>query len=66
MSTLKHFCIRVKKDFHYKIGMRMPYSKVRIRAMRALGHKFGKDVYFPADLVLTQTFVKDRGVGFRG
>lgn len=30
--------------------------------MRALGHKVGKDVYFPADLVLTQNFVKDRGL----
>lgn len=39
----------------------MPYSKVRIRAMRALGHKVGKEVYFPADLVLTQNFVRDRG-----
>lgn len=62
MSTLKHFCIRVKNAFHYKIGMRMPYSKLRIRAMRALGHAVGKDVYFPADLVLTQNFVKDRGL----
>lgn len=62
MSTLKHFCIRVKNAFHYKIGMRMPYSKLRIKAMRALGHKVGENVYFPADLVLTQTFVKDRGL----
>lgn len=62
MSTLKHFCIRVKNAFHYKIGMRVPYSKVRIRAMRALGHKVGKDVYFPADLILTQNFVKDKGL----
>ena len=40
----------------------MPYSKLRIRAMRKLGHKVGKDVYFPADLILTQNFVKDRGL----
>ena len=62
MSTLKYFGIRVKNAFHYKIGMRMPYSKLRIKAMRALGHTVGKEVYFPADLVLTQNFVKNRGL----
>ena len=61
MGTLKHFCIRVKNAFHYKVGMRMPYSKVRIKAMRALGHRVGDDVYFPSDLVITQNFVSDRG-----
>lgn len=39
----------------------MPYSKVRIKAMRALGHRVGDDVYFPSDLVITQNFVSDRG-----
>ena len=41
--------------------MRFPFSKVRIRAMRALGHDVGCEVYFPSDLVLTQNFVRHRG-----
>ena len=55
------FCIRIKNAFLYKCMLRTPYSKWRIWAFRKLGHLCGKDVYFPADLVITQNFVKNRG-----
>lgn len=61
MNIVRHTIIRVKNAFLYKLGMKFPFSKVRVRAMRALGHDVGTDVYFPADLVLTQNFVKSRG-----
>lgn len=61
MNTIKHSFIRFKNAFHYKVGMKFPFSKVRVRAMKALGHDVGNEVYFPADLVLTQNFVKSRG-----
>ena len=59
--TLREAFTRVGNALLYKVGMRMPYSKWRIRAMRSLGHTVGSDVYFPADLTLTQNFVYDRG-----
>lgn len=61
MNIITHSFIRIKNAFLYKVGMKFPFSKVRIRAMRALGHEVGKDIYFPSDLVLTQNFVKNRG-----
>lgn len=61
MNDIKHSIIRFKNAFHYKVGMRFPFSKVRVKAMRLLGHDVGKEVYFPSDLVLTQNFVKSRG-----
>ena len=52
---------RIKNAILYKIGLRFPYSKVRVRALAALGHTVGKDVYFPADLTITQNFTGSRG-----
>lgn len=51
---------RIKKAFYYKIGMRFPYSKIRVQSMRKLGYKVGKDVYFPSDLIITQNLVDDQ------
>ena len=50
---------RIRKAFYYKVGMRFPYSKVRLRSMRKLGYHVGKDVYFPDDLIITQNLVDD-------
>ena len=58
--TLKTWIKRIRKAFYYKIGMRFPYSKVRVRSMRKLGYKVGEQVYFPADLVISQNLVDDR------
>lgn len=57
--TLKTWIKRIRKAFYYKIGMRFPYSKVRLRSMRKLGYKVGEQVYFPADLVISQNLVDD-------
>lgn len=58
--TFKTWCKRVRKAFYYKVGMRFPYSKVRVLAMRKLGYKVGKDVYFPSDLIITQNLVDNQ------
>lgn len=58
--TLKTWIKRVKKAFYYKVGMRFPYSKVRVRAMRKLGYKVGEQVYFPSDLIIGQNLVDDK------
>lgn len=58
--TVKTWCKRIKKAFYYKIGMRFPYSKVRVKSMRRLGYVVGKDVYFPSDLIITQNLVDDQ------
>ena len=58
--TLKTSIKRIRKAFYYKIGMRFPYSKVRLRSMRKLGYKVGEQVYFPADLVISQNLVDDK------
>lgn len=57
---------RIRKAFHYKVGMRFPYSKVRIRSMRKLGYHVGKDVYFPSDLIITQNLVDDSAQVYLG
>jgi maltose O-acetyltransferase len=57
--TLKTWIKRIRKALYYKIGMRFPYSKVRLRSMRKLGYKVGEQVYFPADLVISQNLVDD-------
>lgn len=59
--TIKEWCIRIRNKVIYKYGVHFPYSKVRVRSMRALGWKVGKNVYFPEDLVITQNFVYYRG-----
>ena len=51
----------MKNAFLYKVGVRFPYSKIRVWSLRRLGHEVGKDVYFPADITITQNFVYDRG-----
>lgn len=58
--TLTTWIKRIRKAFYYKVGMRLPYSKVRIRSMRKLGYKVGDQVYFPADLVIGQNLVDDK------
>lgn len=58
--THKTWIKRIRKAFYYKVGMRFPYSKIRVRAMRKLGFAVGEQVYFPADLVIGQNFVDDR------
>jgi acetyltransferase-like isoleucine patch superfamily enzyme len=63
---LKHTLIRIKNAFLYKCLLRFPYSKVRVWALRRLGHECGNEVYFPSDLVITQNFVKDRGKLYLG
>lgn len=59
--TLKEWYIRIKNKLIYSIGVHFPYSKIRVRSLRALGWEVGKNVYFPADLVITQNFVYYRG-----
>ena len=58
--TLKTWIKRFQKAFYYKVGMRFPYSKVRVRAMRKLGYKVGEHVYFPSDLIIGQNLVDDK------
>lgn len=53
---------RVKNKLIYSVGMRFPYSKIRIRACRMLGYEVGKNVYFPSDLIITQNFIGKKGV----
>lgn len=57
---IKMWMKRIRKAFYYKIGMRFPYSKVRVWAMRKLGYRVGENVYFPNDLIITQNLVDDQ------
>lgn len=57
---IKIWIKRIRKAFFYKIGMKFPYNKIRIKAMRILGYQVGSDVYLPNDLVITQNFVDDQ------
>lgn len=66
MKQIKNTLIRVKNAILYKQGVHFPFSKVRIWALRKLGHHVGKDVYFPADLTITQNFVHSRGLLYIG
>lgn len=59
--TLKESFIRLKNAFHYKVGLRLPYNKWRIKALRRLGYKVGKDVYFSSDVKIALNFVYHRG-----
>ena len=52
---------RIKNAFLYKFLLRFPYSKVRRRALRALGYKVGNDVYLPSDITITQNFTGRKG-----
>lgn len=60
--TLKERCIRFKNAFHYKVGLRMPYNKWRIRALRRMGYEIGENVYLPSDLKISLNFVYQRGM----
>lgn len=57
--TLRSWIKRISRAAYYKLGMRFPYSKVRVWAMRKLGYYVGTDVYFPSDLIITQNFVEN-------
>jgi len=57
---------RIKNAFLYKVLLRFPYSKIRRKALRALGHHVGDNVYFPADITITQNFTGNRGQLFLG
>ncbi len=59
--NIEHFVVRVKNALLYKQGVHFPFSKVRVWALRKLGHQVGSQVYFPADISITQNFVKNRG-----
>ena len=59
--TLKECFVRFKNAFHYKVGLRLPYNKWRIRALRRLGYEVGTDVYLPSDLKIALNFVYHRG-----
>jgi hypothetical protein len=52
---------RLKNAFLYKVLLKFPMLKVRIWALRRLGHCCGESVYFPSDLKLSQVFVRNRG-----
>lgn len=59
--TLKEGFIRLRNAFYYKVGMRMPYNKIRIRSIRKMGYSVGDDVYLPSDLIIAHNFVYHRG-----
>lgn len=48
---------RMRNAFLYKRMLRFPALKVRIWALRKLGHVCGESVYIPADIVVSQVFV---------
>lgn len=53
--------IRLKNKLLYKYGCHFSYNKVRVWALRRLGHTVGNNVYFPEDIVITQNFIYNRG-----
>ena len=53
--------IRLKNALLYKIMMRMPYSKIRLWALRKQGYRVGKNVYLPSDIKIAHNFVYKRG-----
>lgn len=59
--TLKEGFVRFKNAFHYKVGLRMPYNKWRVRALRKMGYVMGKDIYLPSDLKIALNYVYHRG-----
>lgn len=52
---------RIKNKLLYSWGVHFPYSKIRVLALRKLGHTVGDNVYFSGDIVITQNFTGDRG-----
>ncbi len=59
--TFKELYIRCKNAFLYKVGMRFPYSKIRIRSIRKMGYQIGENVYLPSDLIIAHNYVYNRG-----
>lgn len=59
--TFKELYIRCKNAFLYKVGMRFPYSKIRIRSIRKMGYQIGKNVYLPSDLIIAHNYVYKKG-----
>lgn len=59
--TFKELYIRCKNAFLYKVGMRFPYSKIRIKSIRRMGYQIGKNVYLPSDLIIAHNYVYNRG-----
>ena len=53
--------VRIKNAFLYKRMLRFPALKVRIWALRKLGHVCGESVYFPSDIKISQVFVRNTG-----
>ena len=66
MSRIRIYLERTRNALLYKVGLRLPYSKWRIKALRALGHHVGEKVYIPSDLVITQDFTGNRGSLYLG
>lgn len=59
--TIKEAYIRCKNKLLYSIGVHFPYRKMRIFSLRRLGYSIGRNVYLPADLVITMNYVYHRG-----
>lgn len=59
--TFKESCTRIKNALLYKVGLRAPYSKIRIWSLRKMGFTVGDKVYLPADLVIAHNLVYNRG-----
>lgn len=43
------------------MGLRFPYSKIRLKAFRAMGWEAGENVYFPADITIPVAFNGNSG-----
>mgnify|MGYP003294170608 CR=1 FL=1 len=61
MSRFWYPFIRVKNATLYKVFVHFPYLKVRVWALRKLGHHVGEDVHVSSGLVITQNFIEYRG-----
>lgn len=59
--TIKPTLTRVRRKLLYIWGVRFPYLKVRIKALRALGYSVGKNVFIPSDLIITQNYATHDG-----
>ena len=60
--SIKNKFLRIKYAFIYKCGVHFPYSKIRVKALRALGYKIGQNVYVSQDLKITMNFVGNHGM----
>lgn len=62
LCNLLNLAKRVKFAFIYRCGVHFPYLKIRRMALRALGYKVGKDIYFSSDLIITMGLLNRGGV----